>query len=150
PRRDPTGRPPRRRAVGTGAAERPDRPHGQGSWAPVPRRPGSQPLRDAVGAQPRTGNRRAADDGHRRMSRATREAYRDCLLPLLKRHPDLICLDTDTGLFSADHAAAAGEQYLNLGIAEHNLMGIAAGLAACGRVPFVNTMAAFAASRALE
>ncbi len=84
------------------------------------------------------------------MSRATREAYRDCLLPLLNRRPDLICLDTDTGLFSAEHAAAAGEQYLNLGIAEHNLMGIAAGLAACGRIPFVNTMAAFAASRALE
>jgi transketolase len=84
------------------------------------------------------------------MSRATRDAYRDCLLPLLSLHPDLICLDTDTGLFSAEHAAAAGEQYLNLGIAEHNLMGIAAGLAACGRIPFVNTMAAFAASRALE
>jgi transketolase len=84
------------------------------------------------------------------MNRATREAYRDRLLRLLGRHPDLICLDTDTGLFSAEHAAGAGEQYLNLGIAEHNLMGIAAGMAACGRMPFVNTMAAFAASRALE
>ncbi|MFF6773017.1 transketolase family protein [Streptomyces sp. NPDC012637] len=84
------------------------------------------------------------------MSRATREAYRDSLLSLLDRNPELICLDSDTGLFSADHAAAAGEQYLNLGIAEHNLMGIAAGMAACGRMPFVNTMAAFATSRALE
>jgi transketolase len=84
------------------------------------------------------------------VSRATREAYRDCLLPMLNRHPELICLDSDTGLFSAEHATAAGAQYLNLGIAEHNLMGIAAGLAACGRIPFVNTMAAFAASRALE
>ena len=84
------------------------------------------------------------------VARVTREAYRDTLLPLLKRHPDLICLDSDTGLFSAEHAEAAGEQYLNLGIAEHNLMGIAAGLAACGRIPYVNTMAAFAASRALE
>ncbi|MFR9673246.1 transketolase family protein [Streptomyces sp. TR06-5] len=84
------------------------------------------------------------------MSRATREAYRDCLLPLLERHPELICLDTDTGLFNAEYARTAGDQYLNLGIAEHNLMGIAAGMAACGRVPFVNTMAAFAASRALE
>ncbi|SCG69377.1 transketolase family protein [Micromonospora halophytica] len=84
------------------------------------------------------------------MSRATREAYRDSLLPLLHRHPELICLDSDTGLFNAAYAEEAGEQYLNLGIAEHNLMGIAAGLAACGRVPFVNTMAAFAASRALE
>jgi transketolase len=62
----------------------------------------------------------------------------------------VICLDTDTGLFRPEHVAAAGEQYLNLGIAEHNLMGIAAGMAACGRMPFVNTMAAFATSRALE
>ncbi|MFG1914985.1 transketolase family protein [Micromonospora sp. NPDC048898] len=84
------------------------------------------------------------------MNRATREAYRETLLGLLRRHPELICLDTDTGLFSADHAAAAGDQYLNLGIAEHALMGVGAGMAASGRVPFVNTMAAFAASRALE
>ncbi|GAA0438478.1 transketolase family protein [Streptomyces luteireticuli] len=84
------------------------------------------------------------------MSRETREAYRDSLFPLLKRHPELMCLDSDTGLFNAEYAAAAGDQYLNLGIAEHNLMGVAAGMAACGRVPFVNTMAAFATSRALE
>jgi len=84
------------------------------------------------------------------MSRATREAYRDSLLPLLWRYPELMCLDSDTGLFGADQVATAGDQYLNLGIAEQNLMGVAAGMAACGRVPFVNTMAAFAASRALE
>lgn len=84
------------------------------------------------------------------MSRATREAYRDALLPLLAQHPELMCLDSDTGLFGGNHAAAAGEQYLNLGIAEHNLMGVAAGMAAGGRIPFVNTMAAFATSRALE
>jgi transketolase len=84
------------------------------------------------------------------MSRATREAYRDTLLALLRRYPELMCLDTDTGLFSAEHAAVAGDQYLNLGIAEHALLGVGAGMAASGRVPFVNTMAAFAASRALE
>jgi transketolase len=84
------------------------------------------------------------------MNPATREAYRDRLLTLLGDHPDLICLDTDTGLFSSDHAADAGDQYVNLGIAEHNLMGIAAGMAASGRIPYVNTMAAFAVSRALE
>ncbi|GAA1083411.1 transketolase family protein [Kitasatospora arboriphila] len=81
---------------------------------------------------------------------ATRTAYRDRLLALLPTDPRLICLDTDTGLFGADQVAAAGRQYLDLGIAEHNLMGIAAGLAASGRMPFVNTMAAFAATRALE
>jgi hypothetical protein len=53
----------RRSAVGTGQAERPDRPHSRGPWAPVPRRLGNQPLRDAVGAQPCTGNRRAAEQG---------------------------------------------------------------------------------------
>lgn len=84
------------------------------------------------------------------MSRATREAYRDTLLPLLKRHPELMCLDSDTGLFNAEYAETAGDQYLNLGIAEHNLMGMAAGMAASGRIPYVNTMAAFATSRALE
>lgn len=81
---------------------------------------------------------------------ATRDAYRDRLLSLLPAHPELICLDTDTGLFSAANVEAAAEQYLNLGIAEHNLMGIAAGLAASGRIPYVNTMATFAACRALE
>jgi len=84
------------------------------------------------------------------VSRATREAYRDRLLPLMNQNPDLMCLDTDTGLFNAEYVTAAGDQYLNLGIAEHNLMGMAAGMAACGRMPFVNTMAAFATSRALE
>ncbi|WP_019067892.1 transketolase family protein [Streptomyces hokutonensis] len=80
----------------------------------------------------------------------TREAYRDRLIPLLGTDPRLMCLDTDTGLFGAAHIEAAGERYLNLGIAEHNLMGIAAGLAFGGRMPFVNTMAGFASSRALE
>lgn len=84
------------------------------------------------------------------MSQSTREAYRDALLPLLKRHPELICLDSDTGLFNAEHAAEAGNQYVDLGIAENALMGVAAGMAANARVPFVNMMAAFAASRCLE
>jgi transketolase len=81
---------------------------------------------------------------------ATRQAYRDRLLELMPQHRDLVCLDTDTGLFAdADFGTAAG-RYVNLGIAEHNLMGVAAGLAASARMPFVNTMAAFAASRAAE
>ncbi|WP_329454048.1 transketolase family protein [Streptomyces sp. NBC_01497] len=80
----------------------------------------------------------------------TREAYRDRLMELLPDDPRLMCLDTDTGLFGPRHTEAAGERYVNLGIAEHNLMGIAAGLASLGRMPFVNTMAGFASARALE
>lgn len=81
------------------------------------------------------------------MSPSSREVYRDAVLDLLPRDDRLVCLDSDTGLFDA---AKFPERYLNLGIAEHTLMGAAAGLAKSGRIPLVNTMAAFASSRANE
>jgi transketolase len=84
------------------------------------------------------------------MTAPARVAYRDLLIKLMASDPRIYCLDTDTGLFAgADFGAAAG-RYVNLGIAEHNLMGVAAGLAASGKIPFVNTMATFATTRALE
>jgi transketolase len=82
--------------------------------------------------------------------RATREAYRDRLVALMPAHERVLCLDTDTGLFSGADFGAAADRYVNIGIAEHTLMGMAAGLAASGWMPFVNTMAAFASARALE
>ncbi|MGH3391556.1 MAG: transketolase family protein [Actinomadura sp.] len=81
---------------------------------------------------------------------AARDAYRDLLVGLMRADERLYCLDTDTGLFNGVDFGAAAGRYVNLGIAEHNLMGTAAGLAASGKVPFVNTMATFAATRALE
>jgi transketolase len=81
---------------------------------------------------------------------ATREAYRDALVSLMGVDERLLCLDTDTGLFKGVDFGPASERYVNIGIAEHNLMGTAAGLAASGWMPFVNTMATFAATRALE
>jgi transketolase len=81
---------------------------------------------------------------------ATREAFRDALVPLMEVEERLVCLDTDSGLFKDVDFGAAAERYVNIGIAEANLMGMAAGLAASGWLPFVNTMAAFAATRALE
>ena len=84
------------------------------------------------------------------MTVPARVAYRDLLIRLMAADPRIYCLDTDTGLFAgADFGPAAG-RYVNLGIAEHNLMGVAAGLAASGKIPFVNTMATFATTRALE
>ena len=75
------------------------------------------------------------------MTVPARVAYRDLLIKLMAADPRIYCLDTDTGLFAgADFGPAAG-RYVNLGIAEHNLMGVAAGLAASGKIPFVNTMA---------
>ncbi|GAB3887264.1 transketolase family protein [Kibdelosporangium lantanae] len=62
----------------------------------------------------------------------------------------MVCLDSDTGLFAGVDFGPAADRYVNLGIAEQNLMGVAAGLAKSGMVPFVNTMAAFASTRAAE
>ncbi|MGW8555974.1 transketolase family protein [Streptomyces tubercidicus] len=81
---------------------------------------------------------------------SSRETYRNALMELLPSDPRLVCLDTDTGLFNGVDLTTAGDRYLNLGIAEHTLMGAAAGLARSGRIPVVNTMATFAASRAVE
>jgi transketolase len=81
---------------------------------------------------------------------ATRTAYRDALLALMAADPRVVCLDTDTGLFSGADFGATAERYIDLGIAEHTAMDAAAGLAASGWRPFVNTMAAFASARALE
>jgi transketolase len=84
------------------------------------------------------------------MTTAARTAYRDLLVELMAGDPRLYCLDSDTGLFTGIDFGAAADRYLNVGIAEHNLMGVAAGLAASGKIPFVNTMATFATTRALE
>jgi transketolase len=81
---------------------------------------------------------------------STREAYRDALLAAMPLDDRLVCLDSDTGLFLGQSFGDAADRYLNLGIAEQNLLGAAAGLARSGRTPFVNTMATFASTRALE
>ncbi|GGN74845.1 transketolase [Streptomyces albiflavescens] len=82
--------------------------------------------------------------------RSAREVYRDTVAELLPREERLVVLDSDTGLFGGVDFGDGTDRYLNLGIAEHTLMGAAAGLAREGRIAVVNTMAAFAASRALE
>jgi transketolase len=79
-----------------------------------------------------------------------RRAYHDALVSLLDKHSDVLCLDSDTGLFRPDDFGASADRYLNLGICEQNLIGVAAGLAAAGKQPFVSTMAAFASLRAVE
>ena len=84
------------------------------------------------------------------MAEATREAFRDALVPLMEIEERIVCIDTDSGLFKDVDFGSAAERYVNIGIAEANLIGMAAGLAASGWLPFVNTMAGFAATRALE
>ena len=83
---------------------------------------------------------------------ATRDSYGNALVELGKEHDDLIVLDADlagatkTGMFKK----AFPERHWDIGIAEANMTGIAAGVAACGKVPFISSFAMFAAGRAYE
>ncbi len=83
---------------------------------------------------------------------ATRESYGNALVELGKEHEELVVLDADlaaatkTGVFKK----AFPERHIDCGIAECNMAGIGAGLAATGKVPFISTFAMFAAGRAYE
>jgi transketolase len=79
-----------------------------------------------------------------------RNIFRDSLVALMAEDERVVCLDSDTGLFNGTDFGDSADRYFNLGIAEQDLMGVAAGLAKNGRLPVVNTMATFASTRALE
>lgn len=79
-----------------------------------------------------------------------REAYRAALLDLAHRDERVLCLDSDTGGLETTFGAELPDRYVNVGIAESNLFGVAAGLAARGLRPVVHTMAGFASMRAGE
>lgn len=83
---------------------------------------------------------------------ATREAYGKALAELSKTNKDIVVLDADLSKSTktADFKAVAPERFFNMGIAEANMMGVAAGLSTCGKIPFVSTFAMFAAGRAFE
>lgn len=83
---------------------------------------------------------------------ATRAAYGKALEELAAQEPNLVVLDADlsgstmTKGFGAEHP----DRFFDMGIAEANMVGVAAGLATCGKKPFVNSFAMFAAGRAWE
>jgi len=83
---------------------------------------------------------------------ATREAYGKALLELGQEHQDIVVLDADLSKSTktAEFAGVFPERFINAGIAEQNLMGMSAGLAAAGKVVFASTFAVFAAGRAFE
>jgi len=84
--------------------------------------------------------------------RATREAYGKALAELGEKHEDIVVLDAD--LSGSTKTAKFGEKFperfFNAGIAEGNMMGVAAGLATTGKVVFASTFAVFASQRACE
>lgn len=83
---------------------------------------------------------------------ATRESYGNALKELAEEFPNLVVLDADlaaatkTGVFKK----AYPDRHIDCGIAECNMMGIAAGLSLTGKIPFVSSFAMFAAGRAYE
>ena len=83
---------------------------------------------------------------------ATRDAYGKVLVELGRENSKVVALDADlsgstkTGLFAKEFP----ERFFNAGIAEANMVGMAAGLAAGGMIPFASTFAVFAAGRAFE
>lgn len=83
---------------------------------------------------------------------ATRDAYGKALVELGKQHQDVVVLDADLSKSTktADFAKAFPERFINAGIAEQNMIGMAAGLAASGKVVFASSFAMFAAGRAFE
>jgi transketolase len=83
---------------------------------------------------------------------ATRESYGKALVELAKTNENVVVLDADLSKSTktADFKAVAPEKFFNMGIAEANMMGVAAGLSTCGKIPFVSTFAMFAAGRAFE
>lgn len=84
--------------------------------------------------------------------KATRESYGEALVLLAEKRPDLVVLDADlaaatkTGIFKK----AYPDKHFDCGIAEANMMGVAAGIATTGKLVFASSFAMFAAGRAFE
>lgn len=83
---------------------------------------------------------------------ATREAYGKALARIGQENENIVVLDADLSKSTktADFKKVCPERFINMGIAEGNMMTVAAGLAACGKIPFASTFAMFAAGRAFE
>lgn len=86
------------------------------------------------------------------VKKATRESYGLALAELGEKYPEVVVLDADlaeatkTGIFKKKFP----ERFIDCGIAESNMVGVAAGLATCGKIPFATSFAMFSAGRAYE
>ena len=86
------------------------------------------------------------------MKKATRQSYGEALIELGKENKDVVVLDADlagatkTELFAKEFP----DRFFDIGIAEADMMGTAAGLSTCGKIPYVSTFAMFAAGRSYD
>ena len=86
------------------------------------------------------------------VTKATRESFGEALRDLANENPNIVVLDADLAASTktATFQKAHPERFFDCGIAEANMVSIAAGLAACGKIPFAASFAMFAAGRAYE
>ena len=83
---------------------------------------------------------------------ATRQSYGEALKQLGKENENIVVLDADlaaatkTGIFAKEFP----DRFFDMGIAEQNMLGVAAGLSTCGKIPYASTFAVFAAGRAYD
>ena len=83
---------------------------------------------------------------------ATRAAYGNALVELADKYPELVVFDADLAgaTMTKGFSKAYPDRFFDMGIAEANMTGVAAGMATCGFKPFINTFAMFAAGRSWE
>lgn len=86
------------------------------------------------------------------VKKATRESYGLALVELGKQNSDIVVLDADLAeaTKSCFFKEAFPERFVDCGISECNMIGVAAGLSTCGKIPFASSFAMFAAGRAFE
>lgn len=86
------------------------------------------------------------------MGKAIRDAYGEALKELGAQYPEIVVLDADLSASTKtkDFADVYPDRFFDCGIAEGNMMSVAAGLASCGKIPFASTFAVFGAGRAYE
>ena len=84
--------------------------------------------------------------------KATRQVYGETLCEIAEQFPNLVVLDADLAAATKTEIfkKAYPDRFIDCGIAEGNMMGVAAGLSTCGKIPFASSFAMFAAGRAFE
>src|SRR3990167_5002814 len=88
----------------------------------------------------------------RKLGAATRDAYGKALVELGKENPDVIVLDADLSKSTRTDVfgKAFPDRFIDIGIQESNLVGIATGLASCGKIPFISSFACFLMCKGYE
>jgi transketolase len=86
------------------------------------------------------------------LGKATRDAYGETLVEIGKMNPEVVVLDADLSKStkSALFSEKFPERFFNVGIQEANLVGVAAGLASCGKIPFISSFASFLVSKGFD